>query len=105
MKMKRIAIAGVAVLALASLGGAALAKTPAQRQNAPATSSETTTGADTDNIQEGDQTGPDNGAEATSEAGGETTTETGGESATQSDGLGGHEDPAGNVEHQFQGQE
>jgi hypothetical protein len=105
MKMKRIAIAGVAVLALASLGGAALAKTPAQRQNAPATSSETTTGADTDNIQEGDQTGPDTGAEATSEAGGETTTETGGESATESDGPGGHEDPAGNVDHQFQGQE
>jgi hypothetical protein len=103
--MKRIAIAGVAVLAMASLGGAALAKTPTQRPNAPATSSEATTGADTDNIQEGDQAGPDTGAEATSEAGGETTTETGNESATEPDGPGGHEDPSGNVDHQFQGQE
>ena len=59
--------------------------------------------ADTDNIQQGDQTTPDTGSE--SEAGGETTTETGGESAGESDGPGGHEDGPGNVDHQFQGQE
>jgi hypothetical protein len=105
MKMKRIAIAAVAVLALASFGGAALAKTPAQRQYAPATSSETTTGGDTDNVHEGDQSTPDTGAEATNESGGETATETGGESTGESDGHGAHEDPPGNVDHQFEGQE
>jgi hypothetical protein len=105
MKMKRIAIAVVAVLSLASLGGVALAKTPAVGPNAPATSSEPTTGADADTIQAGDQTTPDAGAEPTSEAGGEQATEAGGGSASGSDGPGGHEDPAGNVDHQFDGQE
>jgi hypothetical protein len=104
MKMKRIAIAAVTVLALASLGGVALAKTPAVGQSNPATSSVPTTNTDTDNIQEGDQTTPDVGAEATSGAGGEQATESGG-SAAESDGPGGHEDPAGNVDHQFDGQE
>jgi len=54
MKMKRIAIAAVAVATLASLGGVALAKTPAVGQNAPATSSEPTAGVDADTIQAGD---------------------------------------------------
>ena len=105
MKIKRIAIAAVTVLALASLGGVALAKTPAVGQCNAATSSVPTTNADTDTIQEGDQTTPDVGAEATSEAGGEQATESGGGSAAESDGPGGHEDPAGNVDHQFDGQE
>ena len=78
MKMKRIAIAVVAVATLASLSGVALAKTPAVGQNAPATSSEPTTGADADTIQAGDQTTPDTGTEATSEAGGEQATESDG---------------------------
>jgi hypothetical protein len=95
-KMKRIAIAAVAVLAFASMGGAAIAKTPTQRQGSAATS-EATTGADTDTIQQGDQSSPDTSAEATGETGGETTSE--------SDGPGGHEDPAGNVDHQFDGEE
>lgn len=97
MTMKRMAIAAVVVTALGSLGGIALAKTPAVGQSDPATSSVPTTSADTDNIQEGDQTTPDTGAEVTSEAGGERTTESG--------GAGGHEDPAGNVDHRFDGQE
>ena len=105
MKTKRIAIAGIAVLTLASLGGVALAKTPAAGQNTPATSSEPTTTSDTDNIQQGDQTTPDTGAEATSEAGGEQATEAGSGSASWSDGPVGHDDPAGNVDHQFDGQE
>ena len=105
MRMKRVAIAVVAVMALASVGGAALAKTPVQRQNAPAvTSSGTSSGADTDGIQARDQTTPDSGADATGEAGGERATESGGGSTGESDGPGGHEDLAGNVDHQFEGQ-
>ncbi len=58
---------------------------------------ETTTAADTDNVQSGDQNSPDGTA---------SQTEAGGESAAPSDGPGGHQDPAGaNVDHQFQGQE
>jgi|KBSSwiStaDraftv2_1062776.scaffolds.fasta_scaffold4198885_1 hypothetical protein len=105
MKMKRIAIAAVAVATLASLGGVALAKTPAVGQNAPATSSEPTAGVDADTIQAGDQITPDTGTGATSEAGGEQPAETEGGSGTESDGPGGHQDPAGNVDHQFDGQE
>ena len=105
MSVKRMTIAGSAVLALASVGGAAFAKTPAAGQNAPVPPSETTAGLDTDNIREGAQTAPDNGAEAARQTGGEQATETGGGSTAESDGLGGHEDPAGNVDHQFEGQE
>jgi hypothetical protein len=52
--------------------------------------------ADTDKVQEGDQTAPEQ-AEA-KESGAES------ESA-ESDGPGGHEDPPGNVDHQFEGEE
>ena len=105
MNVKRMAIAGFAIVALASVGGAASAKTPAAPGNTPVPSSETTASPDTDNIREGDQTTPDNGAEAASETGGEQATDTGGGSTGESDGPGGHEDPAGNVDHQFEGQE
>jgi hypothetical protein len=101
MKMKRIAIAVAAVTSFASIGGVALATTPAVGQNTAATSSEPTTDADTDTIQAGDQTTPDAGTEATSDADGEQATETEG----GSDGHGGHEDPPGEVNHQFDGQE
>lgn len=58
--------------------------------------------ADTDTLQQGDQTTPDAvGSAAESEPGSEQETE----SATESDGPGGHEDPAGNVDHQFEGEE
>ncbi|MGI8680879.1 MAG: hypothetical protein ACR2JO_01835 [Mycobacteriales bacterium] len=63
--------------------------------------SEDPSAVDTDNIQEGDQTTPDAAATASaSESGSEGT-----ESATESDGPGGHADPAGNVDHQFEGEE
>ncbi len=57
--------------------------------------SENPSGPDTDNIQvqEGDQTSPD------------STTSVASEPATESDGPGGHADPAGNVDHQFEGAE
>jgi len=105
MKMKRIAIAVAAVASLASLGGVALAKTPAVGQNTHATSSEPTTDVDADTIQAGDQTTPGSSAEVTNEAGGEQPTKTEGGSGTESDEPGGHEDAAGNVDHQFDGQE
>src|SRR5256885_15431972 len=105
MGMKGVGAGVFALLPRASIGGVAPPKTRAVRQRNPATSSQPTTSADTDNIQEGDQTSPDTGTEATSEAGGQQVTETGGGSTAESDGPGGHEDPAGNVDHQFEGQE
>jgi hypothetical protein len=80
MSVKRMAIAGIAVSALASVGGAAFAKTPTARPTGTV-------------------------AHITSEVGSEQVTETGGGSTAESDGPGGHEDPAGNVDHQFEGQE
>jgi hypothetical protein len=70
---------------------------PAKAAPAPATPT------DGDNVQSGDQTTPDTGTEAPEAAGTEapeTGTETG-----PSDGPGGHADPAGNVDHQFEGTE
>jgi hypothetical protein len=80
MSVKRMAITGITVSALASVGGAAFAKTPAARP--------------TDTV-----------AHITSEVGSEQVTEAGGGSTAESDGPGGHEDPAGNVDHRFEGQE
>ena len=101
MNVKRMAIAGFAVVALASAGRAASAHTLATSGNTPVTSSDATAGPDTNNIREGDQATPDNAVEAVSEQ----ATDTGGGSTAESDGSGGHEDPPGNVDHQFQGQE
>jgi hypothetical protein len=100
MQIKRTIIASAAVLTLVgSVTGVAVASSKGTATPKPATT-ETTIGPDTDNIQQGDQTTPDNGASA-------TATETSGESAgeNQSDGPGGHADPAGDVDHQFDGQE
>ena len=103
MDIKKTLIAGSAVLVLVgSVGGAALASNKTAPSK-PATTSETTTGPDTDNIQQGDQTTPDTAGQ-TSEATGETSDESSGENGP-SDGPGGHADPAGNVDHQFEGQE
>jgi hypothetical protein len=56
-------------------------------------------GPDTDNVQSGDQTTLDTGSSA------EQSSETSGETGSANDGPGGHADAAGNVDHQFQGQE
>ena len=86
-----------------ALGGVALANSSSDPQNAPPVS-EATTAADTDSVQEGDQTTPDTGAEdPNAEPAGETESAT--ESGTESDGPGGHEDPPGNADHQFDGEE
>ncbi|MEP7060293.1 MAG: hypothetical protein ABI828_06135 [Actinomycetota bacterium] len=103
MDIKKTLVAGSAVLVLiGSVGGAALASSKHAAPAKPATS-ETTTAPDTDNVQQGDQTTPDTTG-TSSEATGETSGESSGEGAP-SDGPGGHADPAGNVDHQFDGQE
>lgn len=53
--------------------------------------------ADPDDVQEGDQTGPE---EADVNEGPEAGSE-----GVESDGPGGHEDPAGDVNHGFEGEE
>jgi hypothetical protein len=125
--MKRTVAVGAVLLMFTALGGAAFAKTRAGQgpdKNA------TVKVADTDNVQQGDQTTPDagtglqtsqsdtgtqsaeNGSETgTQENGSETGTqvengsESSQETASSSDGPGGHADPAGNVDHQFEGNE
>ena len=91
-KMHKLFATGIGGLMVLSLGGAALASSS---KTVTKTGSESTTAVDTDNVQQGDQTGPDLAG---------ATEETTGESS-QSDGPGGHEDPAGNVDHQFEGEE
>ena len=114
--MKKIII-GAVVPIVASLGlwlgsGAAAAHATSTKAGVPA--AESTSGPDSDNIQSGDQSGPDavttaGGAAAknSSESSGEATSESSGEnsseSAGQTDGPGGHEDPPGNVNHECTG--
>jgi hypothetical protein len=94
-KMHKLLATGIGAALVLSLGGAALASSS---KTVIKTGSETTTAVDTDNVQEGDQTGPEV-ADATEEPTGA------GEAAGESDGPGGHEDPPGNVDHQFEGNE
>lgn len=101
MRIKKIALgsAAASVVGLAAMfgtGTAFAATTPA-----PVPPAQTAT------VQQGNQTTPDTGT-STEKAGVEapesssSATETTG---TASDGPGGHQDPAGNVDHQFDGQE
>ena len=91
-KMHKLLAMGIGAVMVLSLGGAALASSS---RTVTKTGSGSTTAVDTDNVQEGDQTGPEV-ADATEEGSGESS---------ESDGPGGHEDPAGNVDHQFEGNE
>jgi hypothetical protein len=124
---KKLVIGSVTLVALAGLGStAAMAAKSKAPVKAPKTAvSEPIETTDTDNVQEGDQTTPDSPAlaplasfkaaassskstssKATSSANpseGETSGE--GESQTESDGPGGHEDPPGNVDYQFEGEQ
>jgi len=96
MDIKKTLIASAAVLTLVgSVTGVAAASSKGAVAPKSAATEETTSGPDTDNIQleQGDQTSPDGTGESTGETSGE------------SDGPGGHADPAGNVDHQFDGQE
>ncbi|HEY8018152.1 MAG TPA: hypothetical protein VIG53_01530 [Actinomycetota bacterium] len=90
-------------LMLAAIGGVAMAKSGSSPSTKPATAVEVTT-PDTDNVQDGDQSAPDNGVEST-EGTESQGSEAEGETSKESDGPGGHEDPPGNVDHQFEGEE
>ena len=148
MKLDRFRAPALAAVAVLMISGAGIAfagnPTSPTRAAAPVTHTERA-GSDTDNVEQGDQTTPDNhggvvsdaakvqsttgtahGAAVSTVAGtneatsNDTDTDTlqegdqttpdvagGAESATEpeSDGPGGHEDPAGNVDHQFDGEE
>ena len=124
-KMKKT-IAGIAALAALALGGAVFAQAQGGSQpqvQASQGTGESVNGPDGDTIQSGDQTtpdqpgaasgneqqsadGPDQGAADASDQGGtDAPDQTGSESGSQSDGPGGHADPAGNVDNQFEGQQ
>jgi hypothetical protein len=100
----------LAALGALALGGSAFAsaqssttaKQPAVKVHRTV---EKTNASDMDNIQSGDQTTPDTGANAKASST-ETSTENAPENSAASDGPGGHADPPGaNVDHQATGQE
>jgi hypothetical protein len=107
----RKVLTGVAVPLIAAMGiwlgsanGTAIARPSAPI--AVRATNESTSQPDTDSVQQGDKTSPDissaRGVRA-SEAG-STETDNGGEGSGQnSDGPGGHQDPAGDVNHECAG--
>jgi cytoskeletal protein RodZ len=125
-RLKTISGAAAALVVLA-LGGSAIASatrhTPSaskKRAISMSLAAEKTSPTDTDNLQSGDQTSPDtHSAKVSSVSTSETpnsgsATENSSETpdsgsateiSSESDGPGGHEDPAGNVDHQSEGQE
>jgi hypothetical protein len=96
-KTHKLLATGIGTVMALSLGGAAAMASSST--TVTKTGSESTAAADTDNVQEGDQTGPEV-ADATEEPSGGSEAE-----SSVSDGPGGHEDPAGTVDHQFEGNE
>jgi hypothetical protein len=115
MRLQRKLIgSGAVLLALGGIGTAtAMAQTsgastpPAvHAPAAKATTTEPVSAADTDNVQQGDQTASDApAAKGGAKADSTSETETAGESETgPSDGPGGHEDPPGNIDNQQTGE-
>jgi len=128
MRKRLKTISGAAAaLAILALGGSGIASgtqhTPSSsKKHAISTSlaMEKTSAPDTDNIQSGDQTSPDTHSAKASSVSTSQTPDSGSatenssetpdsgsatEVSSESDGPGGHEDPAGNVDHQSEGQE
>lgn len=97
MSIKKVLVIGSVALAALFVGGAVVGAQAGSSSNAPA---EEQQGVDTDNIQEGDQSGADDATEANEPEGKE-----GAEGPGESDGPGGHEDPSGDVENEFDGEE
>ncbi|MGI8577209.1 MAG: hypothetical protein ACR2KG_04665 [Nocardioidaceae bacterium] len=110
-KITTIALGVVAAAAMGS-GIAAAATTPASHVTKSYVQGAQPRVADTDNLQQGDQTSPDAiavkapqaaigkaAAIGDAEQSGEGN-ETQGEGTGQSDGPGGHQDPSGDVQHQ-----
>jgi hypothetical protein len=108
-KRTRKAVLTLAAVSALAGGGAVYAQAQGTAPKAPV-AAESTTAPDTDTVQSGDQTGPDqqNGSDPTDTTGGnEQSGEQSGESAPGNDGPGGHADEPGNpnADHQFQGNE
>ena len=121
MRIKKlIAVGSVATVTALAATGIALAN---GRTSAPTRPTKATvvSATDTDNIQEGDQNSPDTAGQATetsatatsattkvstgSAQSGENEGSGEGESTGESDGPGGHQDPPGDVNHEFDGEE
>jgi hypothetical protein len=98
----RITVGAVAAMALAGGGLGASAAASANTSHPASAVSQQATAADTDAIQQGDQTSPD--ATTVAAGGGENGSENSSENAP-SDGPGGHADPSGDVQHEFNGVE
>lgn len=76
--------------------------------NAPEPSGSATQDTGGANVQQGDQTAPDtatSGDTGSAAEAPENSTESTSAAENSADGPGGHQDPAGNVDHQFQGNE
>ncbi len=114
MRFKKLLAVAAIGLSTLSVTGAAVAAS--HNKATPSSGTEETTSVDTDDVQEGDQTSPDGAEESeaadtddvqegdqTSPDGAGSESET--EAAGESDGPGGHEDPAGDVENEFDGEE
>jgi len=117
MNTRKVATAVVAALALAGAGAGTAVAASNGPSRAHQASSEPTA-PDTDNLQVGDQTSPDSSAAGAATAassarigasharagasGDESTSEN--ENAPE-DGPGGHADPSGDVQHEFNGVE
>ncbi len=99
MQIKKIALGGAAATTLglaAMLGsGTAFASTPS-----PATPV-----APSSSVQQGSPTTPDTGTASETPGVEAPESATSGTESTVSDGPGGHQDPAGSIDHQFDGQE
>lgn len=96
MSIKKLLATGSVAMVLLSVGGAAIASAHASTPAAPAAERESSEAVDTDNFQEevGDQSAKDDKTEAD---------EAEGKESKEADGPGGHEDPAGNVENEAEG--
>lgn len=108
MKVTRRQLAAIGASGLLLLGAANVVFASGPQTQPPAKSAETgvedpAKGPDLDDIQEGDQSGPDSAAAEADEAAEAKGAEAKG---AEADGPGGHEDPAGEkVDHEFEGEE
>ena len=102
------ALAGVAALAVGGSAIAGAAQKSSPSKPAVSQSQEPSTPGDKDNVQQGDQSAPDNSAsESAGESADETAGEAAGESAAESgasDGPGGYADSPANADTQQQGE-
>jgi hypothetical protein len=103
----KIAGTAVAVLALggAGIGTAVAASAGAAAPAAVRAAQSEPTGPDTDAVQQGDQTSPDYATAAAAQAPDNPGEAAQSENSAPSDGPGGHADPSGDVQHEFDGVE